>query len=70
MTDEITNEKSNHAGTRLRRPPGIWVLLLLLIVLGAAALLTVLLLVGDDTDMEQQPEPQSLPGFHVVHHLR
>ena len=59
MSSEQRADASRGSGTRLRRPPGIWLLVLGLIVLGAGALLAVLLLAGDETDMEEQPEPQS-----------
>ena len=59
MSEQRDGEASRGSGTRLRRPPGIWLLVLGLIVLGAGALLVVLLVAGDETDMEEQPQPQS-----------
>jgi hypothetical protein len=53
------DDASRGAGTRLRRPPGIWVLLLVGLVLGAVILFVVLRAVGDETDMEEQPEQRS-----------
>ena len=58
-SSDSTPDASRGSGTRLRRPPGIWLLVLGLIVLGAGTLLAILLLMGDETDMEEQPEPQS-----------
>jgi hypothetical protein len=60
-SSDSSNDASRGSGTRLRRPPAIWVLVLGLIVVAASTLLVVLLLTGEDEpDMEEQPEQRSI----------